>query len=374
MRLTRAGKGALAAAALLYAVAVVLGYEVLRLLGGACLGAVVAAYAHVWRRTALWVGRTVFPDRVPRGDPALAELTVRNDGRHRSAPFTAFDVVAEHREPVEVATLQAGEETTRTYPVPTSRRGVLRIGPLVLTRQDALGLVRAEIRSGSRAEIWVLPRTYPVVPVRAGRARQYEGASVDDTVRGTQVFHALREYTRGDDFRTIHWRTSARVGQLMVRDHIDPHTPDVTVLLDNTAGALGPERFEEAVDFAASLLCAALDSSHPARLVTADGVSSSVTAGAFDGSSLIDRLTLVEQVARGDVLAHLDRGATGSCLVLVGGAIPEQSLLRLARMRPRFRFVAAADFGDAEPVASPILVIRAGTAAQAARDWNAAMT
>jgi uncharacterized protein (DUF58 family) len=376
MRLTPAGWGAVAAATGLYSAGELLGYPVLRLLAGACVGAVALSAVQVARRASLRADREVFPSRVERDGDSVARLRVHNAGRRESALFTAFERAGTQVLPVRVPSLSPGHGVTRTYRLPTGRRGVLPVGPLVLAREDALGLVRADVRSAAVTHVWVHPRTHPVVPVAAGRSRQYEGAPHHDTERGTQLFHSLREYVRGDDVRTVHWRTTARIGKLMVKDQVDLHTPDLTVLLDTSDQSLSPAQFEEAVEFAASLVRASAEEGFPVRLMTGTGTLSRPSAGSTGAMTLLDRLAEVDQGAGGgELLARLGREVRGSCLVFVGGRIGDTTLKGLGRARSRFRFVAAADFDPpaAPPALAPVLVIRQRSAATAAHDWNAAV-
>src|SRR5690606_3018218 len=83
------------------------------------------------------------------------------------------------------------------------------------------------------------PRSHPVRTVPVGASRSLDGV-VDAAQYGSITFHALREYVPGDDLRHVHWRTSAHVGQLMVRQHVETSLPRIVVLVDDrTAGRSG---------------------------------------------------------------------------------------------------------------------------------------
>ena len=115
------------------------------------------------------------------------------------------------------------------------------------------------------------PRVHPLRAVPAGVARSLDGR-VDRVPHGSITFDSLREYVVGDELRRVHWRTSARVGELMVREHVDTSLPRLVVLLDNRAaahpGARGgmAETFEAACEAAASVVTAALREELPVTL------------------------------------------------------------------------------------------------------------
>jgi uncharacterized protein (DUF58 family) len=376
MRLTGAGYRLIFLAIVLFTVGELMGYAVLRVLAGACVAAVAAAMFLVYRRSELEADRVIYPERVERGGASVARLRVRNSGKRATTPFTATEQAGAKRVPVAIPSLTAGRSARRTYLLPTDRRGVLQIGPLILSRQDPLGLARAELRSGSRVQLWVHPKTYPVRAVTLGRSRQYEGLTRQSSPRGTQVFHALREYVIGDDVRQIHWRTTARTGALMVREHLDPHAPDLTIVLDTQRRALSDDQFEEAVDFAASLVRAAGDHAYPIRLMTTSGIDLRTRPGHVSAIALLDALCEVRQGSTDGrpLRALLGRHATGSCLAFVGGGVNDAQIAELARMRPRFGLVAAIDMQpDAASVAaSSVLILKETSAEQAAVTWNSA--
>lgn len=66
-------------------------------------------------------------------------------------------------------------------------------------------------------------------------------------------FHGLRSYRSGDSLRHIHWRTSARRGEWMVREFEDEPSDNLIVVVDPTLAVPLPEAFEELVSLAGSL-------------------------------------------------------------------------------------------------------------------------
>ncbi|MDR1077170.1 MAG: DUF58 domain-containing protein, partial [Propionibacteriaceae bacterium] len=83
----------------------------------------------------------------------------------------------------------------------------------------------------------------------SGPAACWENLSSSDV-----AFHALRDYVVGDDLRHIHWRTSARIGKLMVRQFEETRRSHLVVCLSQAPQDYdSPEAFELAVSVAASL-------------------------------------------------------------------------------------------------------------------------
>lgn len=259
-----------------------LGYKELAALGVVALAALAVALLWAGWPPRLEVTRTVDPDRVVRGDWCRASVDLRSTARWRSQLVSGEERLRGAGfgdVPVAVPTvrLRSGASTRTWYRLPTQRRGVLDVGPLTVSRQDPLGLVASSRTYGGTTRLWVHPRSHQLLGVPVGSARSLDGV-VDAVQYGSITFHALREYVPGDDLRHVHWRTSARVGELMVREHVDTSLPRMVVLVDDRAGAhhtapiqpgrpgrSGPaapaapaESLEEVAEAAASVLVAAL--------------------------------------------------------------------------------------------------------------------
>ena len=160
-----------------------------------------------------------------RGESSRVILTITNASRLFGANLVARDRFRPGgRVPVPLVRLRPGRVTDVSYPVPTSRRGVIQVGPLEISRRDPLGLVGVVRGYGGATLVWVRPRVHPIAAVPVGLSRSMDGR-VDRVPHGSITFAALREYVIGDDLRHVHWRTSARVGELMVREHVDTSLP-----------------------------------------------------------------------------------------------------------------------------------------------------
>jgi uncharacterized protein (DUF58 family) len=372
IRLTRRGVTVLVGSIVLGTSGALLGYPVLVVVAAAAFGAVLAAVIVATRRPHVLVARDVYPDRVQRGERALARLTVHNTGTRWQSGFTALDRVGPSSRTITVRALAPGADAVHHYDLPTDVRGKHQVGPLAVHRADPLGLGRSRLTEGETATLWVHPKVHPIHAFTAGLPRHHhEGRTTDKSLGGSLDLREVREYVPGDEIRLLHWKATARTGTLMVREYVDPNQPKVTVLLDSRPG---PD-FEAAIDLAASLAVAAAGAGHRCRLVTTCGVDlpTNGTPGAV--RELLDLLCLLQptEATRPLVPDALREGAGGS-LVAVVTHMSTSDQWALGLMRQRFPAMVVVAVGAAGPVHVPgTRVLVAQDAADAAARWNAVM-
>ncbi len=232
--------------------------------------AVIVAIIGVLIPAPVSVQRRVKPARVARLQDCHADITVTNSSTWMGLRLQGADRVGGEQVPFDVPALQPGDASTTEVPIPTSRRGVIDFGPLTLRRTSMFSLVERVAEHGSRTSVLVEPAVLDAVSMPAGSRRGHIGADERIASGGTDLV-GLRGYIPGDDLRRLHWATSARRGELMIREDADPAAPHLTVMLDDAVGTYDGEEFEEAVDAAASLLATAAIAQSPARLVTTSG-------------------------------------------------------------------------------------------------------
>ncbi|WP_371409409.1 DUF58 domain-containing protein [Micromonospora zamorensis] len=387
MGITARGVGLLVAAVVLLGVGFRFAYPELTLLGAAAGAAVgYAALVAAWRPR-LTVTRLADPDRVARGEPASMTLTVRNCGRLRSANLLAEDRCGDRTVPVPVLRLRPGRDTEVRYDVPTHRRGVVPVGPLRVTRRDPLGLVALARPYGATVPVWVYPRVHPLTAVPTGAGRSLDGR-VDGVPHGSITFDSLREYVVGDELRRVHWRTSARVGELMVRENVDTSLPRLVVLLDNRATA-HPERvggvvesFESACEAAASIVTAAHRADLPVVLLfaAAEPAAPVTPGGEVDGGGALgplDRLAAAGLSSDDDAVraatTRLRQDRLGDTLIFLTGPGGRGELGHVGALRGAYPSVVVGVFGAAEPTppgAAGLVVVDAADGAQFAAEWD----
>lgn len=369
---TARGYGVLAGAVLLLGLGFRFGYPDLAMLGAAAAMAAVGAVGFASWRPSLEVDRVADPDRVARGDPAQMTLTVRNTSRLRAASLVATDRCANSDVPVPLLRLRPGKDTTENYPVPTRRRGIVLVGPLRVTRGDPLGLVSLARTYGETAAVWVHPRIHLLRAVPAGMARSLDGR-IDKVPHGTITFDSLREYVVGDELRRVHWRSSAKVGELMVREQLDTSEPTIVLLLDDRSSAHPDvrdgtaESFEAACEAAASIVAAAVREDLPVGLHLVSEVRTGpyldvLTEAALRDGDLAQRLRSLRAQRLGDTLVFL----TGP-----GG---KSDLGAVSALRGPYPVVLAGLFGDRDgaPVSAGdgMIVIEAEDGEQFAAAWD----
>ncbi|MEU5902848.1 DUF58 domain-containing protein [Micromonospora sp. NPDC047467] len=384
MGITARGVGLLVAAVVLLGVGFRFAYPELAVLGAAAGAAVgYAALTAAWRPRLL-VTRSADPDRVARGEPASMTLTVRNAGRLRSANLLAEDRCGNRTVPVPVLRLRPGRDTEVRYDVPTHRRGVVPVGPLRVTRRDPLGLVALARPYGETAPVWVHPRIHPLTAVPTGAGRSLDGR-VDGVPHGSITFNSLREYVVGDELRRVHWRTSARVGELMVRENVDTSLPRLVVLLDNRAVAHPQvvdgvaESFESACEAAASVVTAAHRADLPVLLLLVGAEPERGDPGGAAGPAPgpLDRLAAAELSGDGDALrattTRLRQDRLGDTLIFLTGPAGRGELGHVGALRGAYPSVVVGVFGATEPTATGatgLVVVDAADGAQFAAEWD----
>jgi uncharacterized protein (DUF58 family) len=374
--LTGSGRAAAVAGPLLLVAGVLTHWPELMALGVGCLLALVAALWWLVRRPELEASREISPARVREGERAVARLTLTNTGAHRSPPMLATEAVGRRRVGVRLPSLPRGGTTTVSYDLPTDRRGLHDVGPLTLARSDPLRLVLVSRQHGSRSLLAVHPRVHAVEPVPTGRARDMDGPTSLAAPQGGIAFHSLREYVAGDDLRLIHWRSTARAGQLMVRHNVVPNEPRMMVVLDTSMPPYSPTSFEDAVRVAASLCVAACDAGFPLRLATTGGATAVAERGGDGVVNVLDLLAGVE--AEPDdpglpALVGLVPDDDGVSLGVVTGQ-PGPGLRAVTAVRNRFDMISLIQVGeqfDRAPTAvAGAFVVNCRTSEDFAQVWN----
>jgi uncharacterized protein (DUF58 family) len=177
---------------------------------------------------------------------------------------------------IAVPRLDPGASARLTVTLDTSRRGVFELSGLDAFLEDPVGLSSRRATVGGAARLTVFPRIEPLddlVPF-AGFNPRFETTRSTVTRLGSGL-STVRRYDEGDDLRLVHWKTTARVGELMVREGGDPEAPEsrsTTVVLDTRQSVHGEESFDAAVGVATSVLGSGFAVGSTARLVTTGGI------------------------------------------------------------------------------------------------------
>lgn len=203
------------------------------------------------------------PARVTVGETATAQVDLRGSGVRLLPP--AIEVpLGEGRARRSVGAgrtaASARNGTVRLeIDLPTTRRGVVEVGPATHVRTDPLGLFRRRREVSGTHVLHVRPVIAPLPSLASGIVHDLEGVASNKLAASDLSFHALREYVPGDDPRHVHWKSTARAGSLLVRQFQLTRRSHATVLLDPSPRAYaGEDEFELAVSVATSMALRAL--------------------------------------------------------------------------------------------------------------------
>ncbi|GLZ76034.1 hypothetical protein Afil01_08410 [Actinorhabdospora filicis] len=371
---TGRGWGLAVSGALMFVLGYWLDYTEPATVGGAAVTAFVVALLVAGWRPKLTVTRSVEPERVERGQSCRVALSVRNDGRFRAVSMVAYDSIDDVRVAVPLQRVRPRKEAVVEYDVPTHRRGVFTLGPLTVGRRDPLGLVKLSRSYGDTGTVWVHPVVHPLYTSPQGVARSMDG-QFDRVEHGSLTFHALREYVIGDDLRHVHWRTSARIGELMMRENVDTSLPRVVVLLDDRRGSYRGEGFETACDAAASIIVAALREGLSIALALTSGAV--VAAGGRDDylDALAEARPNEDENALNDTVVRLRHQRLGDTLIYLTGSGRPLETPQLASLRGGHPALLAAVLGPDNPghtTVSGIPVLGAADGAEFVAAWHGA--
>ncbi|MFE6100296.1 DUF58 domain-containing protein [Streptomyces laurentii] len=302
--------------------------------------------------------RRLAPQRVETGSEARVHLRVDNVSRVPTGLLMLQDHVPYMLGPrprFVLDRVEAGGRREVSYRVRSDLRGRFPLGPLQLRLGDPFGMCELTRSFSAYDTLTVIPRTEPLPPVTLGgesggygegRQRSLALAGDDDIIP--------RAYRHGDDLRRVHWRSTARYGELMVRREEQPQRARCTVLLDTRELAYeggGPDSaFEWAVSGAASVLTHLLERGYAVRLLTdtgsgmpgegAEGFAGSGRAAeehAEAAGLLMDTLAVVDHSDGAGLSRAFDvlRGGHEGLLVAFFGDLDEEQTALTARMRQR---------------------------------------
>lgn len=350
----------------------VLGLAELYLLGTCAVVLSAAALVLVRQNVpTLKVHRSLLPARVFMGGIARVEVAVGNLGRRRTPVITLHDPVeGTVGARVTMAPMVSGERSTAGYRLPTHRRGLVHVGPLEAEVTDPFGLARRRVQVAAMATLTVLPAIERLDRVVAGGGIDDPMAGATRSALGSaggDEFASLRPYVVGDDLRRVHWSSSARVGDLLVRQDDPLWQGHLTVLLDARAEHVGAAGFEACVSAAASLVQTVAEKGDRIRLIITDGTDSGLVDARSTRDTLLEHLAVVSRHTGGSLpQPPLDGRRRRGDLVVISGDVDIDEIQQLQGLRTRFAHTRLVLAHPAAPVPAPtvdleVLTIEPGT-------------
>ncbi len=330
---------------------------------GACLGLLVAGrllgtvelsilatgglallvVAVAWARTGTWelvARREVRPARLYVGGEGRVDLAVSNRGARRTPQLSVADAFDEGRRAARflLPPLPPDETARAAYRIPTTRRGRYRVGPLAVAATDPFGLARRTWALAGFSEVTVCPRVHDILaPSQPGGRLVASVESVRARAlvsEGGEEFLTLREYEIGDDLRRVHWRSTARTGELMVRQDEAQWRARAVIVLDVRPGAHDRTSFEVAVEATASVVDRLTRMRRRVDVVTGTGQRLGRTRSGHSRTwDVMDQLATIEPGGTdrlGAVLSSLRTHDRAALVVAVMGTITPADLDALA--------------------------------------------
>ena len=289
-------------------------------LGFTCLSLVALSLLWSLGRAGHTVALRLANTRVTVGEKALGALTVTNPTSRRLRATMVELCVGAGANSFLCPPLGRGESHEEVFAIATTRRGIVAVGPASTIRGDSLGLVRRVQTWSDATELYIHPRTVAMNASTVGFIRDIEGATTQDLSSADVSFHALREYVPGDDRRAIHWRSTARIGKLMVRQFEETRRSHLLIVLDlDTDAWASDDEFEIGVSAAASMARAALVDAKEVSVHTQAGhLKTPTPMHAMDSLSGVERVLGAERISALTQRAGTEASQASTAVVISG--------------------------------------------------------
>jgi uncharacterized protein (DUF58 family) len=328
--------------------------------------------------------RAINPVQLHDGERALVDLTL--ESRRRVFRVTVEDRVHGLGSAKFVADRVAdGDAMAGRYEVLCRPRGVYKVGPSKVTIGDPLGFIESTSAFGTIDRLVVYPRIDPLagVPTGRGQDQTINTARASFWHTGGEDFFTLREYHQGDDLRKVHWPSSARHDQLMIKQLEMPWQSRAFIMLDPRVEPHdSAESFEQAVRGAASTLNHLFASGYTPTIWAGSG-NGTVVGNARAYQVAMEELATVRP-ANGQNLRHLvsrlrRSGMAGGVLVMVTGRADQADLAAMQLLSQDFYRTVVLSVAETENDAilgfakAGALVVRSNPTGTWTESWRNAM-
>ena len=248
--------------------------------------------------------------------------------------------------PGRAITLAGRSERSWLIRVPLSRRGHFRIEPLHIRTGDPFGFFEASATVGQGVAVVVYPRLEPLPRWRLP-ASALEGSRVSPvrTLQRTPLATTVRPYAPGDSMNRIHWKSTARHGEIQVKEFDLEQTADAWIVLDLQrgiqAGRGDESTVEAAVRAAASIAAMALQENRAVGMTVNVGRMSFLPAdrGGRQHLKIMQLLAAVEADGSAPLvetlIASVGRLRRGMTAVIITPSLDPAWVRPLASLRSR---------------------------------------
>lgn len=210
------------------------------------------------------------PDLITANDPITLTVTVTNHNQWLPCfSLKLFDIVGgkDVDRGLYLHQLPGQRAVLLSYPLLAATRGIIHIGGVRVETLFPFGLFVKRAIFPAKADLLVGP---PIKPVSLQFVDELlseaHGRSLPRRGPGSELYN-LRQYQPGDDSRSIHWMSTARTSQLIVREKESEDHRHITIFLSTIAPEEKDGLFERSVTLVASLLWQLCNKSHSFRLI-----------------------------------------------------------------------------------------------------------
>jgi uncharacterized protein (DUF58 family) len=254
------------------------------------------------------------------------------------------------------------------YVLPRVPRGRYAFEAVRAELSDPFGLQRVVVPLPAPAALLVYPRLVRLERLFSdGGAGMRDGRPVLLNRRAGFELHSVREYVQGESLRNVHWRSTARRGELMVKELEDTPRDEVAVLLDADARAIVGDSFNTQVRAAGSILDAHARRGRRAVLLVngREQLVQHVRSPAADWRRALELLAAVEPNGRAPLASLLAEEASAAARALeltvvtarLDGKVADRLVERaLSRRRVSVVYVDCATFAGTASRPEPLLL------------------
>jgi uncharacterized protein (DUF58 family) len=299
----------------------------------------VSAFAARRSRYRLSCSRRLDPPRVPAGESTSVTARLENVSRLRTGVLLAEDVTPYRlgsRPRFVLDEIEPSGSRELNYQIRSDTRGKFTIGPLRVRVADAFGLVEISRSFSTTSTLVVTPKIIPLPRAAAPSSWLGEGDGGMRTISAIGEDDAApRAYQDGDGLRRVHWRSTARYGELMVRREEHQWRNSASVFLDTRrsahSGTGASASFEFAVSAAASIGAHLAEEGFRAKFLTDAGEIA--PRGTFT-DTLLDMLAVISPSQASSFRAGTTALANaGGQLIAVLGRLTQEDAAQLAAAR-----------------------------------------
>ncbi|MEY4423616.1 MAG: hypothetical protein RLZZ258_719 [Actinomycetota bacterium] len=299
------------------------------------------------------------------GESASGQVSITNKSSRIDLPSRMDVPMGDGIVDLSIPMMLPGQTFATELPIPTERRGVLQVGPFTNVRTDPVGLFRRELELLESETLYVYPQTAFVPSTKVGILRDLEGNPTTKPVDSDLSFQTIREYVPGDSQRHIHWKSTAKTGEFMVRQFEESSRSQMALILATNSGDYAEaDEFELAISALGSIALSAIRDRRE--------LASSVIRGRIDSKrSLLKELCVVNAADAAPKLADICRTTSQKnpdmtlAVIFCGSTIDNRSLQRIQLNLPKgVGVLAVVSNRNAEPSFRSLGTLRVITIAE----------